>query len=353
MTENIYTTKSWQDAASIARVHGFCVVEDFFAPVEIANWEAVATGLSAMDRIKDFLSLPAFHPLLFDHRVLRLARALLGQDLIYYGETSCAIDNDPFRSWHCDARGTRKDVTADSEVSGSEVYPAWRFAIYFRDYRAASGGLKVSPGSHLKPPESMRSKERMDLEYLVDGQRLTVPAPPFPIHNVQSRPGDLVIFNLRMFHSAGALLLKGSHQAQLMPEVEAFLLDRVPDLFEPYPAELRNALFFDYGAPTEALDLYIKWRAHGILNDPKLHSALWDRSLRETDAGVYSYDQVLPSRAAETHGVAPRYDRIIAQLLYKQKLIGPLSPADRVRLDRLFRINKEFSPFHSMTVHAH
>lgn len=194
----------------------------------------------------------------------------------------------------------------------------------------------------------MRSEDRKFKKYIVGNQSVKAPTPLFPIYNIPSAPGDLVIFNLRTFHSAGYLLLKENHHAQMLPDFELHMLKRYPELFEPYPMGERNALFFDYGAPSEALDLYIKWRALYTLYDPKQHSALWERVIRESALGVYSYDQPTIQELAARRGITLRFDRIIAQLLYKKNSTGFLSQRDKDRLEYLLKENREFSPYHSL-----
>lgn len=105
----------------------------------------------------------------------------------------------------------------DAPWESDHIVPMWRFAVYFRDYTANSGGLQVVPQSHLGPLSEATDTTKRVL--------------------VKSRPGDLVVWNLRTFHAAGA-----------------------DNDGKPH-ATPRNAIFFDYAAPGRDLDRYVAWRA--------------------------------------------------------------------------------------------
>lgn len=136
-----------------------------------------------------------------------IARGLVGEELGRTGEENVNVNpvGQLYDAWHY-------DIPWDSLDGG--VIPVWRFAVYFRDYMNHSGGLAVSPYSHLG----------------------TVLSQPRTCHVVQSRPGDLVIWNLRTYHKGGA------HNGVLPV------------------ASPRNAIFFDYGTPGIELKRYVDWR---------------------------------------------------------------------------------------------
>jgi hypothetical protein len=247
----------------------------------------------------------------------------------------------------------RENLYSLYKPAADEIYPAWRFGVYFRDYRLSSGGLKVSPGSHLVSRAKMMSEPPPGNKnfYLIEGiGELEAPVLPYPIYNIPSAPGDLVIFNLCIFHSAGALLLKQHHQAQLLPAQEASLLENMPDIFEPYAEGPRNALFFDYGAPAVPLDFYIKWRCDTMLIDKQSTEEI-EQGVFATDLGPYYYDQPHQRRLASDHGITLRFDRIVAQFLIKAR-VGLLTDNDKKRLEFILKTNKEFSPDHSLVPDA-
>ena len=112
------------------------------------------------------------------------------------------------------------------------------------------------------------------------------------------------------------------------------MLENLSELLIPYPDEPRNALFFDYGAPSLAVDLYIKWRRHVLMG----------RKGSDPDLTFHAYDQPQIREKAARYGISLRYERIIANLLRKQRLVSPLSSDEERQLLALFELNREFSP---------
>jgi hypothetical protein len=188
-------------AKSIAEKFGFCLVRGVFSPEEMASLERdLATayvefgGEGAV--LPDLYMLPSLQWLLLDPRIQRFARALLGEQLVYYRETAANYENTPgpitqntFREYHCDARGTRADLFG--APADGQIYPSYRFAIYFRNYRDHSGGLKVAPGSHLRPYLYDRIYQVSDVvkklpavEHIIGNGVLTIPAAPMELYNV-------------------------------------------------------------------------------------------------------------------------------------------------------------------------
>jgi len=81
-----------------------------------------------------------------------------------------------------------------------------------------------------------------------------------PLYIVPSEPGDLVIWNLRTMHSAGARRLAAKPNLAMWPKFQDEIFQNIPNVFLPLPGP-RNAFFFDYGTATEEVDLYIKHRS--------------------------------------------------------------------------------------------
>jgi|GEM_PF-1668387 len=261
----------------IAEKYGFCLVKGLFSPAEIEDFEARA---AAVPRLKDggfpdLYSCPSLRHAMLDERVRNIAHELLGPDLVYYRETAIAYEDtpgaltdNPFTEFHCDAKGTRDNLQKFWNGNDGEVYPAYRFALYFRNYRDYSGGLKVGVRTHVHKSERFRQYyDAAGVRTLpitpqwVENYILDLPSAPFELYNVPSVPGDLVIFNLRTFHSAGALRYRSRPGFATLPIVDEAVKNSFPDLLLPPSPGCRNALFFDYGARSEALDYYIKWRA--------------------------------------------------------------------------------------------
>jgi len=338
MSDYYASTNDPATVKSIAEKYGFCLVKGFFGPGEMAALERdLAMAHAEFDgKVPDLYSTPSLQWLLFDERVRRLAHALLGDTLVYYRETNLAYEKvpgpltaKPFTDYHCDARGSARDLYDAPAHPG--IYPAYRFGIYFRNYRLHSGGLKVAPGSHLRPYMDDRRwtfeekvKELPRVPIRVGGYNTAVMLQPMELYNVASEPGDIVIFSLRCFHSAGAVRLKDRPALALLPRVEA----QFPAEFRlPTAPGSRNAIFFDYGAPRAEVDYYVKWRA--VVSPAKLDVA-------------YKYGVKTPE------WLQIRNDKIIVSLAHRLIEGGPSAKQDAMDLVTLCRSHIEFAPEHAL-----
>jgi len=158
-----------------------------------------------------------------------------------------------------------------------------------------------------------------------------LPVPPMELYNVPSEPGDVVIFSLRCFHSAGALRFKHRPNFSLHPTYEKLTQVSAPEICEPIAPGARNAIFFDLGAPKDLLDYYVKWRAHVYPADLSCS---------------FNYESIsLPEK------MILRNDRIIVPIAERVTLSGLDSePERRLAQDlvELCRSHSEFAPEHAL-----
>lgn len=268
-----------EDAGTLTLIQsalGFCLIKSVFSAEEMRCFEtAVAAHHKAYDgRVPDLMSCDGLSSLLLDDRILAIARAALGPQLLYYGLSNVNYEPDigplttrPYAALHADAMGRPDNLYGDVNV-GDADYPAIRFAVYFRDYADHSGGLRVLPGSHrlaltrqpisngettLVMTETSRSAPWL---WADDGTPVTTGH----VFNVPSEPGDVVIWNLRLMHGGGARRPIQTPNAILPVATDAALQHAPFEAIAPI-AGPRNALFFDYGRAAPELDLYIKARA--------------------------------------------------------------------------------------------
>lgn len=181
--------------ADFARRKGFCLVKTAYEPQFIQETE----DLLATDPAKA-LAHARSHP-----ATVTIATALVGPAYDSVGQDVTNYRPDPaklYRQWH-------NDAASWSQPDGT-LLQMWRFAIYFRDYAANSGGVQILPRSHLG-----------------DYSAKPVALP--------SQPGDLVIWNHRTSHAAGA---------------------KVSGMPDAYP---RNAIFFDVVPLGPDRDRFIAW----------------------------------------------------------------------------------------------
>lgn len=118
---------------------------------------------------------PFFAGLLEDTRFLTIARQLFGDDVLGIGTDANRYTGDT--RWHPD--------------TGSMHQYGVKFAFYLEPVDAESGALRVIPGTHRLP-------ELKDFADGVQAQAL----PDVPCAVLASRPGDVVAFDLRLWHAS-------------------------------------------------------------------------------------------------------------------------------------------------------
>ncbi len=187
---------------------------------------------------------PRLANLIFDDRILGIARQILGQVPSYFGESKYTIfpkDSSP--------GGLHKD-NADRVNRGpdwSGQYPLIQFAVYLQDHSKASGGLAVCRGSHLSVARHERTgiiKENM-IGPLTGRTRY-----------LHSQVGDLVVWNLRTTHAGFC------HYVRMLPWMPITssppLWRHVPTWLLSKAEQTRATLFVTYGLRGSHLDRYVK-----------------------------------------------------------------------------------------------
>src|SRR6266567_6460350 len=79
----------------------------------------------------------------FDDRILEIARSILGDSFVYFGDSSVQTGQGP--------RGLHRDNIDRFALLGPDWngdYPLLRMGIYIGDFVSNSGGLKIVPRSH-------------------------------------------------------------------------------------------------------------------------------------------------------------------------------------------------------------
>jgi hypothetical protein len=176
--------------------------------------------------VGDILGQPGVGWLLSDRRVLEIARHLIGRDdLVYFGDSGVMVGGD--------GRGFHKDNT----VRDTANHPDWqspytllRMGFYLRDHATHSGGLKVRRTSHLHAD-------------VTSGAIVDVP----------TRPGDVVVWNLRTTHSGHAVRVRGLPFLRLQPRFE----QRLPKWAYRPEDGTRVAAFMTLGTNDQHLRNYI------------------------------------------------------------------------------------------------
>ena len=225
---------------------GFIVVRSVFAREEVANLRSAIVGeaerAQAQGRmlksvtgevvpVGDLLGRAGIGELVFDRRLLDIARSLIGRDeIVYFGDSGLMVGGA--------LRGFHKDNTVRDDGSHSDwktAYTLVRFGLYLQDHAKHSGGLKVRRGSHMHPDIS-------------SGRIVDVP----------TRAGDVVVWSLRTTHSGHTVRLRGIRRPPLQPRFEF----RLPSIMRTPEEVTRVAAFITYGVDDNHLRNYIDRHAN-------------------------------------------------------------------------------------------
>ena len=228
---------------------GYLIIRSVFSPVEIEEFRRHA--FENRQRKGDLLSNPHLRHVLLDDRILSIAAQILGETPAYYGDSDCGFG----------LRGVGFHKDNADRVDGNApdwkgMYTQIRFGIYLQDHAWHSGGLRLIPGSH----HSLSNP---------GGKRV----------NVRTRLGDLVVWNLRTDHAAGATMLrflpwvyvetrwKELWESRYLATVVRPFRARIPLVLFANSGPERAALFFSLGredAHMERYVSYLKMRAYAI-----------------------------------------------------------------------------------------
>ena len=224
--------------------HGFQIFKSVFKPNEITQMRKKIYKsfhrLSAQDLIlekksKDFdfkslvpdviqEELEEFKYIIFDDRVLKCVRELIGPDISYFQDSTIQIGTG--------LTGYHKDNVSRNDKNHSDWesnYDIIRMGIYFQNTKDFSGGLNLKVGSHKHAN-------------FHSGKAVNAPL----------KTGDIVFWKLTTTHSGNAKRLKMMPNISLLGKVQRILPDA---FFMPEEME-RIALFAAYGKPGLHLDTY-------------------------------------------------------------------------------------------------
>jgi hypothetical protein len=242
---------------------GFVLVKGVFSATEITQIRSIVGGMD--QRLGDILSHDSLRPFLLDDRVLSILRLLLGDRIVYYGDSS--IQYEPkvgYRAFHQDSL----DDFDDPILTECKTL---RIGIYLQDHAKHGGGLKVRRGSHRHV-----FLGRTNLKRFLWGK------PHGPLRqeafrfgkgiNLDSEPGDLVIWNHRTWHSGFAARLKWFPSFCINPRLEKYFPEWMclPDI------RPRAVLFASFGAPSKGLEICIRERAMHFSNKGHWQACRYD-----------------------------------------------------------------------------
>ncbi len=270
------------------RENGYLQLKDFFTDEEVESFRKGCERNAAGDTT----CRSEFKQWMLSPKVVAVIHALLGERLYYPGLSLTRTNDKPLpvgtRFFHTD--------TVNEDGDYETEYGVINTGVYLEDHTAWSGGLKIRPGSHLRPCITNKSvKEvlkkiaksliRLDFKgfwQLVQPQRSI---------NVASMPRDLLLWSVRTHHSGYSVRPNFAPSWSLPPTIENLIPSflRLPDNPE------RNVMLSIYGAPSKYFENYMK---HQIRKAHRKEHFLGNACLEDAEL----------QRAAKALGVEIRND---------------------------------------------
>ncbi len=181
---------------------GYLILEQVFAADEMVRFGREADALLAELRPRNrdpgqsqaespFVEYrEALSRLADDDRVHGPTSQLLGDDFLWGGSEGHRTGPDEGTNhwWHCD----RRDCV--------ELDLTWiKYMLYFQPMTKEEGALRVLPGSHV-PSYCLRLMPLDAQQPSTSDELYGVGAADLPCAAIETRPGDLVVFNQYLFH---------------------------------------------------------------------------------------------------------------------------------------------------------
>ena len=193
------------------------------------------------------LSKKNLFEILLDPRIIKFAQELLeSEKVIYWGDSSYQIVTG--------ARSFHRDSVHKVDFDGPDwkiPYSLIRIGLYLQDHSKHSGGLKVKPGTHVR----------------ADGSAVFV----------DTKPGDLVAWNLRLLHSGNAVKLKWLPFVSInYPRFE----NRVPSFLKKEQERERLSMFMTFSSESMHLYRYInEYQLKRKETIEALRASVWKREI--------------------------------------------------------------------------
>lgn len=240
---------------------GFAIIRGLFTPDEAEairgatiqeverlaeTGEATITDGAGDRRISprgDMLTYEPLRGVLLDPRLIGAVSEVLGDQPCFWGESAVSIGalGGGARAWHTDAY--------DTPVTKGPRYPLVRCGLYFQDTKDYSDGLTIVAGSHLRDLNvaSLGNKVRGVLRPWLGSPKAVL---------IEAKPGDLLIWDMRVLHSGEVVRFKPAPSLALPLNIQG----RLPASLR-LPAERRRVVMFPtFGLPGPDLDSWLESR---------------------------------------------------------------------------------------------
>jgi hypothetical protein len=230
------------EAARFFDEHGWVIFQRVFTVAEVDAFRADVLASKRDGREGELLSDPRLRRFLLDDRTLRIARALLGGEPTYFGDSTATADRTvpSTLGFHKDNPDKLNERAPDW---GPQRFPVLRMALYLQDHVQHSGGLGLRDRSHRTIDTSV-------------GDPFAAP----------TAKGDVVVWSLRTSHTGFASRPHVFPDAFLPMGVQARLtmrargaLDRPRLLFRALERPERMAMFASFGTDGPLLRRFIRY----------------------------------------------------------------------------------------------
>lgn len=212
------------------KTNGWALIKSVFSQSEIEGFRDIANQLKTDHYDGDLLGHPLTRGILFDDRILKVVRQLLGtDDLVYFGDSSCTISKKPGNAhFHKD----NPDKINGNGPDWQEEYPVIRLGIYLQNHDNFSGALAIRNKSH------KTNSIKAGTAFYVDNQ-----------------VGDLSVWYLTTTHAGYSKRLKIAPKLFLNTSLYRF----VPDSMFVPEEKYRIAYFMTFGRKGPLLDRYLRY----------------------------------------------------------------------------------------------
>lgn len=185
--------------------------------------------------------------LVFDERIINISKQILGPRLVYFGESTIMTGIRAGRGFHRDNADRENPKDPDWQVDN---FPIIKMGIYLADHKKFGGGLKVRKGSH-RFDDFMIDPNNPNIKNQEEGKG--------KIYNIPSQAGDLMIWSMRLAHSANFIRFKLLRNICLSPKIENKIDKYFPQFLQSKLRVERKTIWTTLGAPSPELDRYIKY----------------------------------------------------------------------------------------------
>tara|TARA_B100001093_G_C26792673_1_gene999693 strand:- start:634 stop:1506 length:873 start_codon:yes stop_codon:yes gene_type:complete len=270
---------------------GWTLIKSVFSKQEISRFRnySLDHSINGGRNNGDLLSHKELQKIIFDERINKIAKTLLNDNPIYFGDSSVAVHSVDKRISH----GFHKDSPDKDDPKSPSFqgeYSVLRFGVYLQDHVAKSQGLIIRSGSHKHANTT-------------SGKKVIVP----------SNEGDVVVWYLTTTHSGNAKRIKYLKNIVIaddgVSKFQQFLYYRIPSfLIMPDPID-RISIFFTLGKKDHHLKRYIEYLKGRDYAVNTWMNSFWDTKTKNIskEKNIYLMDMSTELKNSKINSQADNY----------------------------------------------